>query len=205
VTARDRRSRGEEAARLADAAAVWLVDGAEVDDDDTSLYHGWAGVVLALHEAHEHLGDDRFGRAASRGADLLAARVEQVDECSLYFGLTGMAVALSALGRQQAAERALARVRAGFDGARRGPMNELLMGNAGIGLGAVDEQGARWSNHEHRAVPSELEPRAGWAMGDAGILRELIRYARLSQGLSGEYAVPWPDHPQAERHREESS
>jgi lantibiotic modifying enzyme len=59
----------------------------------------------------------------------------------------------------------------------------------------VDEAGVRWSNHEHRAAPSELEPRAGWAMGNAGIIRELLRYARLSQGSAAGYAVPWPDHP----------
>lgn len=59
----------------------------------------------------------------------------------------------------------------------------------------VDDAGARWSNHEHRAAPSDLEPRAGWAMGNAGIIRELLRYARLSEGGAAGYAVPWPDHP----------
>ncbi len=42
----------------------------------------------------------------------------------------------------------------------------------------VDEHGARWSNHEHRADPPDLEPSAGWAMGSAGILPELLRYER---------------------------
>jgi hypothetical protein len=59
----------------------------------------------------------------------------------------------------------------------------------------VDGTGARWSNHEHRATPSDLPPRPGWAMGNAGILRELLRYARLSQGRAPGYASPWPDHP----------
>ena len=59
----------------------------------------------------------------------------------------------------------------------------------------VDGAGARWSNHEHRATPSDLEPRAGWAMGNAGIIRELLRYARLCNGDVSAYAVPWPDHP----------
>ena len=27
---------------------------------DPSLYHALAGVVLALHEAHQHFGDDRY-------------------------------------------------------------------------------------------------------------------------------------------------
>ena len=59
----------------------------------------------------------------------------------------------------------------------------------------VDEAGVRWSNYEHRSTPSDLEPRAGWAMGNAGIIRELLRYARLTEGRADGYAVPWPDHP----------
>lgn len=61
----------------------------------------------------------------------------------------------------------------------------------------VDDAGVRWSNYEHRALPPDLEPRPGWAMGNAGIVRELIRYARLSEGGSGGYAIAWPDHPTA--------
>lgn len=59
----------------------------------------------------------------------------------------------------------------------------------------VDADGACWSNHEHRATPSELEPRTGWAMGNAGIIRELLRFARASTGADPAYAVSWPDHP----------
>ncbi len=59
----------------------------------------------------------------------------------------------------------------------------------------VDGTGARWSNHEHRVTPSELSPRRGWAMGNAGIVRELLRYARVRAGGDPVYAVPWPDHP----------
>ena len=60
----------------------------------------------------------------------------------------------------------------------------------------VDETGARWSNSEHRRSPSTLEPRTGWAMGNAGIVRELIRFARIESGGDPRYAVTWPDHPQ---------
>ncbi|MFG1991653.1 lanthionine synthetase LanC family protein [Actinoplanes sp. NPDC048988] len=59
----------------------------------------------------------------------------------------------------------------------------------------VDASGARWSNHEHRAALSALPPEPGWAMGNAGIARELLRFARLTQGTDPAYAVPWPDHP----------
>jgi hypothetical protein len=384
-----------QASRLARGTADWLVDGHGCSDPaDWSIYHGLAGVVLALHEAHRHFGDDRYGRAVERGADALSAQVlaDGVEGCSLYFGLAGVAVVLRALGRDDAADLALDRVRRRFDGQRWSKMFELFAGNAGIGLGAlhagdldlavmavtpylstadrtpggvnwavrpspprshhlahgtlgivyalasvgdaagredlidlalagaadvvsrneagldgflvphsdpphrpdiierysygwcngpagdaqvfrllaritgddawtdlgdrcwhtvresglphrlrpgfwdnngrccgtagvlalacdrivergdgfgfadelvgdlatraiVDEAGARWSNNEHRATPSDLAPRAGWAMGNAGILRELLRYVRLGEGGDAGYAAPWPDHP----------
>jgi len=59
----------------------------------------------------------------------------------------------------------------------------------------VDGMGVRWSNYEHRATPPVLEPGPGWAMGNAGIVRELLRYARLREGAGGDYAIQWPDHP----------
>lgn len=62
----------------------------------------------------------------------------------------------------------------------------------------IDETGARWSNHEYRAVPPALAPLRGWAMGNAGILRELLRYIRLAEGGFGGYAITWPDHPATE-------
>ena len=58
-----------------------------------------------------------------------------------------------------------------------------------------DRSGAAWSNHEHRESPPTLEPRPGWAMGNAGIVRELLRYARLCSNRPDAYAVSWPDHP----------
>ena len=58
----------------------------------------------------------------------------------------------------------------------------------------VDGDGARWSNYEHRVTPPGLAPRTGWAMGNAGIIRELLRYARIRDGRDERYAVAWPDH-----------
>ncbi|AYC37672.1 lanthionine synthetase LanC family protein [Streptomyces griseorubiginosus] len=58
-----------------------------------------------------------------------------------------------------------------------------------------DGDGARWSNVEHRSTPSELEPRTGWAQGSAGIVRELLRFVRLSRGGEPGYAFAWPDQP----------
>ncbi|MFC8363105.1 lanthionine synthetase LanC family protein [Streptomyces griseorubiginosus] len=58
-----------------------------------------------------------------------------------------------------------------------------------------DGDGVRWSNVEHRSTPSELEPRTGWAQGSAGIVRELLRFVRLSRGGAPGYAFAWPDQP----------
>ncbi|MCA2211618.1 lanthionine synthetase LanC family protein [Jidongwangia harbinensis] len=69
----------------------------------------------------------------------------------------------------------------------------------------ADADGVRWSNHEHRVRPSTLAPRVGWAMGSAGIVRELLRFTRAAGGVDSAYAVPWPDHvpavPPAHRSR----
>lgn len=59
----------------------------------------------------------------------------------------------------------------------------------------VDATGVRWTNEEHRVTPSTLLPRTGWAMGNAGIIRELLRFARATAGTDPSYAVTWPDHP----------
>ncbi|MET7650659.1 MULTISPECIES: lanthionine synthetase LanC family protein [unclassified Streptomyces] len=58
-----------------------------------------------------------------------------------------------------------------------------------------DADGARWSNVDHRATPGGLEPQTGWAMGNAGIARELLRHVRLSRGGDPRYAFTWPDQP----------
>ena len=387
-------------ARSTGADLTWAatVPGVEAD---FSLYEGAAGIVLALLEARQHFGDDRYGDAALRGAASIAAAADDEENCSLYFGLAGLAVALHAVHVQlgdssagAAAGRALDLVRSRFDGQRWGVMFELLGGNAGIALAAlhagdpelavlavepylrtadptpggvnwavrpgparshhiahgtlgiayalavvgtaagrrdlvelalqgaadvvardeagpegflvphsdpqhkpdlierysygwcngpagdaqvfrllgaitedaawtamadrcwhtvthcglprrirpgfwdnnghccgtagilalacdrhaeqaedlgfagalvddlaaratVDAGGVRWSNHEHRATPSTLDPRTGWAMGNAGIIRELLRFARASTGKDPAYAVRWPDHPGA--------
>ena len=381
-------------------AGLGWADTRVADELDPTLYSGAAGIVLALLEGHRHFGDARYGDAALRGARTIAAAVDEVEHCSLYFGLTGMAFALRTVERLlddpaagAAADRALERVRGRFDGERWGDQFELLGGNAGIALGAlsagdvelavtavtpylrtaertaggvhwevrsglparfhhishgtlgvvyalaavgraagrseltelalagaadvlardeagpdgflvphsdpqhrpelierysygwchgpagdaqafrllaavtgdpgwpalvdrcwhtvvssgvpqrlrpgfwdnngrccgtagvlalasdrhaerdkdlafadvlvddlaaratVDADGVRWSNFEHRVTPSTLEPRNGWAMGNAGIVRELLRYARISADGDPAYAVTWPDHP----------
>lgn len=385
-------ARVDEVRDLARDAAHWLVEQLRVKDGDLSLYHGLAGILLALVEADQAVGGEDFGRSVADGLESLVATLDKVQDSSLYFGLTGVAFTLQALGRPEDAQRALGHVRDRFDGQRWGPMFELLSGNAGVGLGAlhagdlelavtavlpylttadrtahgvnwavrptpprshhiahgtlgivyalaaigdaagrddlvelalagasdvvsrneagddgflvahsdpphrpelierysfgwcngptgdaqvfrllakvtndsawnalvdrcwhtvtesglpqrlrsgfwdnngrccgtagvlalacdrivehgddwtfadvlvddliaratVDEAGARWSNYEHRADPPTLPPRPGWAMGNAGIVRELLRYARLRQDGDSGYAVQWPDQP----------
>jgi hypothetical protein len=114
------------------------------DEVDPTLYSGGAGIVLAFLEGHRHFGDERWADQAQRGASVLAAGIDGWVQRSLYFGTMGMAVALWAVADQLrhreaelAARRALAAVRASFDGERWGPQFDLLGGNAGIALGAL--------------------------------------------------------------------
>ncbi|HUZ42718.1 MAG TPA: lanthionine synthetase LanC family protein [Acidimicrobiales bacterium] len=385
-------------ARVTEHGVAWA-DTQSADDLNPNLYNGGAGIVMTLLEAYRHFDDDRFGDLALATSRDLGVMLDTWEHCSLYFGLTGMAVALQAvhevLGDSLAranALKALHLVRARFDGERWSDQFELLGGNAGIGLGALrvgdtdlavmavtpyiqraektkaginwevregtparfhhishgtlgivealaavgaaaknpdlidlalagasdvvsrnesedgflvphsdpqhrpelidrhsygwchgpagdaqvfrllaavtgddkwmeltdrcwrtllesgvpervrpgfwdnsgrccgtagvlalacdryverdqdlafarvlvhdvcrratlDGEGARWSNFEHRVTPSELEPRTGWAMGNAGIIRELLRFARIVDGRSSDYFVLWPDQP----------
>ena len=71
---------------------------------------------------------------------------------------------------------------------------DLLVADLGR-RATMDASGARWSNVEYRATPPELEPRPGWAMGNAGLVRELLRHARITTGRDPSYAVQWPDQP----------
>jgi lantibiotic modifying enzyme len=374
-------------------------DSPSTEELNSNLYSGTAGIVMTLLEAHQHFGDDRFGDLALVASRELGHRIDSSEHCSLYFGLTGIAVALLAIHEilhdslaQANASKALQLVRDRFDGERWSDQFELLGGNAGIALGALragdldlaltavhpyidraevtetgvnwevrvgtparfhhishgtlgivealaavgsaanrfdlielalagasdvvsrnesedgflvphsdpqhrpelierysygwchgpagdaqvfrllaavtgedrwmeltdrcwrtllssgvpervrpgfwdnsgrccgtagvlafasdriveedqdqsfarvlvddlcrratlDGDGARWSNFEHRVTPSELEPRTGWAMGNAGIIRELLRFVRISDGRMPDYFVRWPDHP----------
>jgi hypothetical protein len=66
-----------------------------------------------------------------------------------------------------------------------------------VSRATVDVHGARWCNYEHRVTPGTLPPRTGWAMGNAGIIRELLRYVRIRDGRNPDYAITWPDQPPA--------
>lgn len=123
---------------------AWTIKPSDNEPNPT-LYSGTAGVIPVLLEAWRHFGDDRYGDAALRAArSVSAAVVDDWKDNSLYFGLTGMALALRAVHDElgaadaaAAADRALALVRARFDGTRWGSWFDLMGGNAGIGLGAL--------------------------------------------------------------------
>ncbi len=143
---------------LAVEALEWLVSQARpygdglvwtgaptASEPNLDLYSGTAGVVMALLGAYRHDGDDRWATAASAGARTFERLVDHhLYDASLYFGAMGVAVALGAVGDQLAdaafrsgAYRILGRVRSDFDGERWGDGFELLAGNAGIALGAL--------------------------------------------------------------------
>ena len=60
-----------------------------------------------------------------------------------------------------------------------------------------DADGARWSNSSTGPPRATWNPRTGWAMGNAGIVRELLRFVRLETGRDPAYAFTWPDQPPA--------
>jgi Lanthionine synthetase C-like protein len=280
-----------EATAVPDGDGVWWSGKPSAAEPDPTLYHGTAGIVLALLEADAHFSDRRWRELAVRGTRWLAAAVDTWDTASypaLYFGTAGTAFALhEAAGRIGAAYgwchgpagdaqvfRLLAQLaddRGGAGGTRDGSgasgaghtsgdasgaggsgwraladrcwhtvttsglpqrlrpgfwdNSGRCCGTAGVpalacdrevengdGLAfadllladlgqraTVDDSGARWSNVEYRATPPELEPRPGWAMGNAGLVRELLRHARITAGRDPSYAVQWPDHPSASR------
>ena len=142
-----------DATAVTDGDGVWWSAKPSSAEPDPTLYHGTAGIVLALLEADAHFSDRRWGELAVRGTRWLAAAVDTWDTASypaLYFGAAGTAFALhEAAGRldgghrdeaetaRAAAMRGLAAVRAAFDGERWGDAYELMFGNAGIGLAAL--------------------------------------------------------------------
>ncbi|MFD5241097.1 lanthionine synthetase LanC family protein [Streptomyces tendae] len=131
------------ARETADGGLAWPTRPSE-DADEPMLYNGTAGTVPVFLEAWRHFGDDAYADTALRAARALAARVDDLDDDSLYFGRTGLALVLRSVhdclgdaAAGEAADRALGLVRSRFDGTRWGELFELMGGNAGIGLGAL--------------------------------------------------------------------
>src|SRR5579863_4110867 len=84
-----------DAVRVADADGVWWSSRPSSDEPDPGIYHGVAGIVLALLEAHAHFGDQRWADLAARGTRWLCSAVDSPEYApypSLYAGLAGMAL-----------------------------------------------------------------------------------------------------------------
>lgn len=137
---------GAEVECLAADALRWMLAnlGPDDDDPDPTLYHGAAGIAVALLEAYAHFGDDRYADAAVAAARWMVDESNGWELSSLYFGVVGRAFALHAVAdrlgeawAQPEAEHLLAVVRSRFDGERWGDQFELIGGNAGIALGAL--------------------------------------------------------------------
>jgi len=72
-----------EASAVSAAGGVWWSSRPSSDEPDPGLYHGGAGIVLALLEAHAHFGDPRWADLALRGTRGLAAAIVAID-CARY-------------------------------------------------------------------------------------------------------------------------
>jgi len=85
-----RSDRSDRAERLGRAAVDWILRFDGADWAEPSLYHGQAGILVAIQEARAHFDDPRYGDAVDRGADALGASLDEITDSSLYFGLTGV-------------------------------------------------------------------------------------------------------------------
>ncbi|MFI8886328.1 lanthionine synthetase LanC family protein [Streptomyces sp. NPDC053813] len=132
------------AARDVDDGLAW--PGTLADDQATpELYSGTSGVLPTLLDAWRYFADDRYADAALRGVRSVADAVDDWEDCGLYTGVAGMAVALRGVHRVlgdtaagASADHALDVLRARYDGAGWNDRFELIVGNAGIALAALE-------------------------------------------------------------------
>ncbi|TQL75636.1 lanthionine synthetase-like protein [Stackebrandtia endophytica] len=197
---------GEDAEVLGAGALDWLLRNANTadngiwwprvpggDDEDASIYHGTAGVVLALLEGWAHFEDDRYAQAALRAACWLSSRLDDYAHDSLYLGVAGMAVALRAVGdllddepSRNAVPRALTLLRRRFDGVGWNKFVELMLGNAGIGLAALHLNDLELAVSAMEPFPTTGVPTSGgtaWYLTTDGSSAELLHH--VSHGTLG--------------------
>jgi hypothetical protein len=68
-----------DASAVTDGDGVWWSSRPSSAEPDPGLYHGGAGIVLALLEAHAHFGGQRWADLALRGTRGLAAAIDAID------------------------------------------------------------------------------------------------------------------------------
>ena len=155
-----------------DAVVRWVAAQASPEagglawGDSHRLYDGTAGVVLFLLEAGQR-------DVALSGCDAMALGLDDIGDSGLHTGLGGMALALSAAGRQTDALRAVARMSAG-------EATDIFRGAAGIGLVQL------WA---HRALDAPLAMARAVSIGDA----------LLAQSVTAEDGLAWEQVPGAPR------
>ena len=96
---------GDERATAAEQLAAWATcwmlqapDRGAVDKGDGSLYGGRAGILLAVHSARAHVEMSEADVFLERGIEWMVEDIGELDDSSLYFGLTGTAYAPSRPG-----------------------------------------------------------------------------------------------------------
>jgi hypothetical protein len=169
-----------DAESLAAAALTWLTGAAReaaggltwpgtlADNEfNPTLYSGTSGVLPALLDAWRHFGDDRYADASLRGARSVAAAVDGWEQSGLYTGVAGMAVALRGVERVlgdpaagASADRALDVLRSRFDGTGWNDRCELIVGNAGIALAALECGDVELARLAVERYPDTAEPTA---------------------------------------------
>ena len=121
--------------------------GEQIED---VLYAGTPGVLLTMLDAYAATGDERFVDAASRAGRHLAQSAPRQERAGFYVGVAGIGFALRELslvtddaGDRANADAALDLVRdraLRHDGrARWGPITDIIVGDAGIGLWLLAE------------------------------------------------------------------
>ncbi len=112
----------------------------------TNLYHGTAGTVLFFLQLYRVTADDHYASVASRLADQLLKDIHNESDTSLYFGLSGIGVALARAHEVLDQPRYRDGVPAVVSRLQHLPWNEcndVVGGTAGTGLfllscGAID-------------------------------------------------------------------
>ena len=124
---------------------VWPADPERPQRTPANLYHGTAGVVLFLLEAHAATGDRHYLRQARSGANSLLAALSTEKDFGLYTGVAGIGFVLhevfKATGDEVYLRGAKKAVSLLDHGARKvgagiqwNDTTDIIRGSAGIGL-----------------------------------------------------------------------
>ncbi|MFC9154191.1 lanthionine synthetase LanC family protein [Streptomyces bauhiniae] len=114
------------------------------DDLNPMLYSGTAGILSVFLEAWRHFGDDSYADIALHASRSLVDSVDGIDDDSLYFGRTEMALVLRAVHDTLGDEAA------GVEARRAGTRTVTLRRNA---LGRAGRADGRQCGDRPRRAP----------------------------------------------------